>query len=278
VEYSNPRIPEEINYSKDNPLKEFALLAAAVVSLLAVVAFAVNVLARNYAHHIPFAYEAKIMPAGLLDKESGHQDIVLYLNSLAGELAANMDLPPEMRIQVNYSDSSEINAAATLNGQIIINKGLLDYIKSENELAFIIGHEIAHIKARHPIKSLSSGLILGIAAGIIAGHVHSSSAANVMTTGSTLTSLSFSRSQEEEADELALKALYTHYGHIGGSRDFFARLLESKKIADYLQFAGTHPGLEDRIERIQRLTEENGFGVQSPLALVPVRVFASEHE
>ncbi len=263
MEYSNPKIPEEINYSSDNPLKEFFLLVAGIFLLLAFFVAVAHLFAQTFAQYIPFSYEEKLLPLSYL---AGGEDVrehtveqkntQQYLQKLALQLASNMDLPDEMQLHIQYSESEEINAAATLNGLIIINQGLIDFVKSENELAFVLAHEIAHIKARHPIKSLSSGIIVGIAISVISGSIDNEGAATALLAGTTLTSLSFSRTQEEEADALALEGLHAHYGHTKGSYDFFARMDKAKHLPGFLQFVSTHPGMQDRILDIQSLAKK----------------------
>src|SRR5690606_7580214 len=51
--------------------------------------------------------------------------------------------------RINILDSEEINAFATLGGYIYLTTGIIDFVESEDELAFIIGHEISHIDKYH---------------------------------------------------------------------------------------------------------------------------------
>ena len=280
MDYSNPKIPEKINYSTENPLKEFAILLIGVFLVIATLVIVAKLLAQNFAQYIPFSYEEKLMPIAFGGEKnedpSGsnpHQQKQSYLQQLAGKLVVHMRLPEDMHIHANYIDSEIINATATLNGQILINQGLLDYAKSENELAFIMAHEIAHIRERHPIKSLSSGIILGVTVAIISGSINNDGAATALITGTTLTSLSFSRSQEKQADTLALQAIYQHYGHTNGSHNFFTRMQETEKFPDILQFASTHPGMENRIEHLQLLAKKHIHNPSAHKELIAVPSF-----
>lgn len=261
MEYSNPKIPEEINYSKENHLKEFFYLAIGIFLVIAIFVGSVHLFAQNFAHHIPFKYEEKMMPDSLesilgkaiksKDQDNElHQKKQQYLATLANQLANNMNLPDDMHINIHYINTDTVNAGATLNGQILIYQGLLDFVESENELAMVIAHEIAHIKARHPIKALSSGIIVSLAMSIVSGSIDNGGAVSALTSGSVLTSLSFSRKQENQADEMALAALHAYYGHTQGSSDFFARLAKEEKLGRYLHFISTHPKSVDRINNL----------------------------
>lgn len=255
MEYSNPKIPEEINYSKENPLKEFLILAVGILVVVGACAISIHLLAQRFAQYIPFKYEAAMAPEQLLKKSfdlSNDSPQYLYIDKLAHKLAQHMDLPQDITLQVYYSSQSDINAFASLNGIIIITQGLLDAVQSENELAFVIAHEIAHIQARHPITSLSSSLIIGISVAIIGGSINNDSAAKALITGSSLSTLNFSRAQESQADALALNALHAYYGHTLGSTHFFKRLKEQDHTPELLTFMSTHPGHEARIEHMQQ--------------------------
>lgn len=281
MEYSNPKIPEEINYSKENPLKEFFLLVFGIFAVLAIFVASIHLSAQYFAHYIPFKYEAKILPEGFnlgfdnnIENTDLHQKKALYLSRLTERLAAHMDLPAEMQLQVNYLNNETINAAASLNGNIYIFQGLLDQVESENELAMIIAHEIAHIKARHPIKALSSGVIIGLTTSIISGSIDNGGTSSILNSGSTLTSLSFSRSQENDADQLALHALYKEYKHTGGSYDFFARMIKKEhNLLHKLEFLSTHPASEKRVATIKNLSLQINPLAKEQSTLIPLPTF-----
>jgi beta-barrel assembly-enhancing protease len=275
MEYSNPKIPEGINYSKENPLKEFFILTVSVSIVLASLVLTVYFLAQSFAHYIPFKYESNIAPAFSYDEifiDVASSEKQEYVYSLGQALAKKMDLPEDIVLRIYYSDSEVINAFASLNGLIVINQGLLDFVASENELAFILAHEIAHIKERHPIKSLSSGLIVNVVMSIIMGGDNSGAAA-MLTSGALLTSLRFSRAHESAADALALQAVYQYYGHVTGGVDFFARLKEKQHLPDMLTFISTHPGHNERIDDIQTLANQLGFSLSQQQAITPLPNF-----
>ncbi|MFT5420813.1 MAG: putative Zn-dependent protease [Candidatus Endobugula sp.] len=272
MKYANPKIPEEINYSKENPLKEFLLLVAGILAVVAVFVIVTQQLTQQFAQHIPFEYEAKIVPTQFIENNfllSNNSEKKDYLTSLANKLAQHMDLPKAINLQVYYLDSAEINAFASLNGIIIITEGLLKFVQSENELAFVIAHEIGHIKERHPIKSLSSGLVIGATIAIIGGSINNDSAANALITGSSLTALNFSRAQESQADTLALYAIHKHYGHTLGSIDFFTRLKEQSQLPTVLSFTSTHPDHNTRITDAQALAQTLTNNISASLTALP---------
>jgi beta-barrel assembly-enhancing protease len=56
--------------------------------------------------------------------------------------------------------SSEINAFAMPGGQVFVTTGMLEFIESEAELAFILGHEIAHVDQRHALEELAARIAM----------------------------------------------------------------------------------------------------------------------
>jgi len=281
MKYSNQKIPEGINYSKENPLKEFFLLSVSVSLFLLFFVLAVYFLAQSFAHHIPFSLEAKLVSEstqqGLFNNSdrantSEHLKKQTYIANLAQSLGQKMALPEDIKLNVYYSESSTVNAFASLNGMIVINQGLIDFVESENELAFIIAHEIAHIKERHPIKSLSSGLIVQIALSAILGSDLGPTATG-LSNAAMLGALNFSRKNELSADALALGAVQGHYGHLGASVDFFSRLQEQQESPELLSFISTHPGNQHRIKQIFQLSEQDEFLLSEDFALTPLPEF-----
>ena len=113
-------------------------------------------------------------------------------------------------------DSPEINAFALPGGYVYINRGLLLYLKSEDELAAVLAHEVGHITARHAIQQQARGR-LGSAAATVGGVV-AAVATGSGYIGSELAQIGsiwaaagvsgFGRDNELEADSLGAEYLY----------------------------------------------------------------------
>ncbi|WP_339858774.1 M48 family metalloprotease [Pseudohongiella acticola] len=113
-------------------------------------------------------------------------------------------------------DSPEINAFALPGGYVYINRGLLLYLKSEDELAAVLAHEVGHITARHAIQQQARGR-LGNAAATVGGVV-AAVATGSGYIGSELAQIGsiwaaagvsgFGRDNELEADSLGAEYLY----------------------------------------------------------------------
>jgi predicted Zn-dependent protease len=257
MDYSNPDIPEGINYSKTHPLKEFVLLTTGVFGVLFVAVLVLGFFADHFAQHIPFAVEKKfhiMVP----DHDDGTKPLQDYLYALTQRVAAAEDLPPGMDITVHYVDSDTINAYATLGGHIILYRGLLEKLQHENALAMVIAHEISHVKYRHVIRSMGSGLVVGIALSMVSASLGNTVINGAMNETSQVGMLKFSRLHEQEADDAGLDALQKMYGHLGGAEELFTAI-KTEEIAGFVpQFLRTHPDTSGRINHIRQLRQQRG--------------------
>ncbi|MGE9290530.1 MAG: M48 family metallopeptidase, partial [Puniceicoccales bacterium] len=74
---------------------------------------------------------------------------------------------PNAEWEFIYIDEDQVNAFALPGGKIAVYDGMFDVIDSEDELAFILGHEVAHVSARHANQRLSQAMVLaGIGVGV----------------------------------------------------------------------------------------------------------------
>jgi len=291
-EQQQPQPPEHINYSKEHPLKDFLWLLGAVALLIVTVLVVLHLCATLLAPYIPFKYEQKIsqpfvdtLTSDEIDSESEYaekkEEIRLYLQGLIDEISPLADLPEDMTITVHYSDNDTVNAFATLGGHIVIFRGLFERIDSENTLVMLLGHELAHVKHRDPIVSLGRGITSSIAIGLISGSTNNSSLTNYLGSTGLLTQLAFSRKQEENADDLAIKIMLERYGHLNGAEDLFEELQEYMHDEGHNEpfpFFSSHPKTQDRIEDIKNEKNVNRSNAVIDLPDFVVDYLSSDRE
>lgn len=130
-----------------------------------------------------------------------------YVESLGQKLAAASERPRlPWRFQV--VDDPVVNAFALPGGAIFVTRGLLAHLRSEAELATVLGHEVAHVTAQHAVHRISKqqlavgGLLLGA---IVSPEV--ANAADLAELGLGLLFLKYSRDDERQADSLGLRYL-----------------------------------------------------------------------
>lgn len=254
MQYTNPKIPEGINTSREHPLKEFIILTGGVLGGIAAILIVLAVLADKLAHYIPFSAETNIAFSEIADEVSD-KAINQYLNKLGDRIVAAADLPDGMTIQIHYVDSDIVNAFATLGGHVVMFRGLLEKIPNENALVMVLAHEVAHIKYRHPIRSLGRGVAIAVALSLF--DTSGGGALNgVITQTGTVTVLKFSRDHEREADEEGLRIVKSLYGHVHGAEDLFYVLNKENGEKQGYEFFSTHPLTENRIHQVERLKDE----------------------
>jgi len=82
------------------------------------------------------------------------KDLQDYVQSIGDSLSLNSHRP-NLFYRFTVLDSPDINAFALPGGYIYINRGLMAYLSSEEELAAVLGHEIGHVTARHSVRQYS---------------------------------------------------------------------------------------------------------------------------
>lgn len=255
MSYENPEVPHEVNVGRENPLHEFLRLAAGlalvIVVLSAVLYFAGGWLARL----VPFETERGWVGSNVvgvtLEAPAGDdaKQVERYVEDLTQRLAARMDLPADMQIRAHYADMGVPNAFATLGGHIVITSDLYARMPSENALAAVIAHEIAHVKHRDPISAVGGAATLAVLLVVFGRDANTLAPALA-----TVVQRGYSRGAEERADEASVAALRAEYGHAGGAAAVFEVLSEyreEKRRQDLPSILSTHPADEDRIRRLK---------------------------
>lgn len=280
MDYENPKIPEGINVSQEHPLKEFTYLVIGVGVSLILLVVLVGYTAGYLVKFIPFEYEVDLAnrtftsqqtPTG--EKTENHQLIEAYLQELTNNIAKSQQLPEGMTITAHYVETDTINALATLGGNIIIFEGLLREMPSENALAMVVAHEIAHIKNRDPLMALGRGVAISVSLAAVTGFGDSSVVDQLLGNITLLTTLSFSRDQEAQADLDALETLNRHYGHVGGADVLFQVFMEQEGDDYQVEFLQTHPLSENRLELVKRFQGSNNAVIE--LTAIPENIKAA---
>ncbi|MGK0441139.1 MAG: putative Zn-dependent protease [Pseudohongiellaceae bacterium] len=266
MKYHNPEIPEGINLTNEHPLKDFFIMLAGISGAIIAAIFMLSLLADYFVGYIPFSVEQQLAQRfnQQISSAPNQQDtkVESYLQNLADQLAQAQQLPNDMSITVHYVDDDTINALATLGGNIIVFRGLLEKMPNENTLAMVVGHEIAHIKHRDPIISMGRGITVGIALMSIAGFGDSAVSQQLIAQIGQLTALNFSRQQEQDADAESLQALLNHYGHTLEAERLFEVFIAQEDELELPAFLSTHPQNEDRINAIKKQQRNQSSNVQ----------------
>ncbi|UVH57120.1 M48 family metallopeptidase [Variovorax paradoxus] len=159
----------------------------------------------------------------------------------------------DWRWEVNLIGSKQINAFCMPGGKIAFFTGILEQLKlTDDEVAMVMGHEMAHALREHArarmAKSAGTGAALSIGAQLLGWGQVGDLAARA---GTQLLTLKFSRSDETEADlvglELAARAGYDPKASVS----LWQKMAAASKNQGSLNFLSTHPSGPDRITKLE---------------------------
>lgn len=174
---------------------------------------------------------------------------------------------PHMPYTFTLLDTDEINAFAVPGGFIYVTRGMLDFVNNDDEMAGVIGHEIAHVARRHGANQLEAIAVAEAAARQLLRREPRLEDIYTTEVGTLATEMAaillfngWSRQNEFEADEYgviymaragydpqAIIHLFTRMDRAfsEGQNDAFSRLLS------------THPPFADRVRRVEAVIIEN---------------------
>jgi predicted Zn-dependent protease len=184
-----------------------------------------------------------------------------YIQNLGGRIAANAD-STTTRFNFFVVNANSVNAFAMPGGFIGVHAGLLLTSQSENEVASVIAHEIAHVTQHHIARSVEQAnrMQLPLTAAVIAAILLGSqdpqlanAAIAAAVGGSQQMQLNFTRANEHEADRVGMQLLAASDYDPRGMAGFFTRLQQETRYygSGIPEFLRTHPVTTTRIAEAQ---------------------------
>lgn len=259
------RLPDDsVNVSKRTPLIDAVLLIGGMLALVAVAgiaaAFLVNLAVPYISVESEVAHLSRVATA--LKPDDVPSEETKRLTALLERVGGGWSDDPYQHSLV-VLDQPENNAFALPGGGIYVTRGLLNACSSENELAFVLGHELGHFAARDHLRGLGRNVVLSLLLAPLLGQ-DASDAASWVT---TFVINAHSRDQERAADAFGLNLVQRLYGHVNGANAFFLRMLSQDLMPG--GFLQTHPLSQQRIENLAELARQRGWshkGTLTPLA------------
>lgn len=197
-----------------------------------------------------------------------------YVEQVGSNIAVQSGLATRPdAFDVTLLNSSVNNAFAVPGGYVYATRQLVNLMNNEAELAAVLGHEVGHVAARHSARrqqTAQRNQLLGLLGAVIGGAVlGSSDLANLSLQGSQLATLSYSRSQELEADQLGIQylngagydpnAMATLLASLAAQNQLDAQL-QGQGDATIPEWASTHPDPASRVQNAQQLAQ-GGTGI-----------------
>lgn len=174
-----------------------------------------------------------------------YADAYAHLNEIrdtilaTGEVTYADDFEWELYI---IHDDETLNAFCAPGGYIYVYTGLIKFLEYEDELAGVMGHEIAHADLRHSTDQLTKAYGVGVLIELLLGE----DPGLLADVASSLLSLSFSRTDETEADQASVDYLCATDYSADGTAGFFEKL-DGFELPEFLS---THPSSDTRVDDI----------------------------
>mgnify|MGYP001345876475 CR=1 FL=1 len=183
--------------------------------------------------------------------------LTAYVQRVGNRLAAVSDR--KLPYQFVVLNNSIPNAWALPGGKIAVNRGLLTQLKSESELAAVLGHEIVHAAARHSAQQMSRGMI--VQGGLLAAQVAVSDSdyGNLYMAGAGLGAQllmqRYSREAELEADHYGVDYMQRAGYDVQGAvtlQETFVKMSANKQSSWFEGLFASHPPSQERVDANRR--------------------------
>lgn len=187
--------------------------------------------------------------------ENEYPEAYRYLRNLTQKIldAGHVPYRDEFAWEVHIiHDDSTLNAFATPGGYIYVYTGLIKFLDSEDQLAGVMGHEIAHAAQRHSTQQLTKIYGLEILRQLVTGN---SQPGLLEQIAFSLAALKFSRNHETQADEYSVIYLCPTEYNAAGAAGFFKKMEGRPSPPEFLS---THPNPGNRVAHIEAKARELG--------------------
>ena len=256
-----PRQPKSnVNVTPTSHIREFFVLAGGLLGLIVVIYLVLGLAVDLIVPHISIDLENKMGVHFFqsMDGKDADSQREYYVQSLMDDLQEQCAKLP-YRFKIHVRKASTVNAMALPGGHVIVFTGLLDKVSSENELAFVLAHEMGHYAHRDHLRAGGRAVVLMTFSALLFGA--DSSVSKVLGHTLNITELSFSRKQETQADEFALETINCAYDHVGGATDFFEKIPKEQDPGKFGHYFASHPENRRRISHLNNIIRSRGFNL-----------------
>lgn len=245
-----------------NPARRRGRTALTCVAALVVIALTVTLylegipaLAAFTANWVPVAWEERLGSAIVAhlappEKRCVDSSGMHAIDRLLATLIAPLPKSPYV-FRVMVVNDPLVNALAAPGGSIVLFRGLLERIKTPEELAGVLAHELQHILKRHGTRALLQHASISLLFAVLSGDP-SIATSSGLEGARLLGLLRYSRQHEEAADEEGVRMLLAAGIDPRGMIMFLQGILEeSRDVPAFLTYVSTHPRTADRIDTLK---------------------------
>ena len=192
----------------------------------------------------------------ILKKEKESKDVRLVgITRRVGERLAAVTTMPDLDWEFKLFESDQMNAFALPGGKTAAYTGLLKVCENEAALAAVMGHEIAHVTARHGAQRMTQQQVISVGMQMATGLAGPGRTMILGALGLGVQygiQLPFSRSHESEADQIGLAYMAKAGYDPREAVRFWTRFSKMKQGAQPPEFLSTHPADATRIANLNR--------------------------
>ncbi len=167
--------------------------------------------------------------------------------------------------EVRIINQDVLNAFAAPGGYIFVYTGLIKYLDRADDLAGVLGHEIAHADQRHSSRQLQQQYGISFLFSMILGENPNKLKEIAAQMAGKLTGLSFSRSHETEADKYSVIYLAKTPYVCNGAASFFQKMIDSGQQPGVPEFLSTHPDSKKRVDEINKQAQDKKCNTTNPI-------------
>lgn len=247
----NTKLPDDsVNIPRENVLFQAMKLSFSLLLIVAISYALMVILVDFIVTNITPEQEKKLLSYVSFDINISNKKSP-YLTEIKDKLTACTDIPYDVNIFVSSEEVA--NAYALPGGSIHITKGMLSELKTQNELAFIIGHELGHFENKDHLKGLGHSLVL-LSLALLVGDDYS-------ILGHTLSAggAKYSQSAELHADKVGLDLLNCAYGSVTDATKTFERMGAGHDTWEF--FLASHPHFDTRVEKMKEMIKKEKMDI-----------------
>ena len=210
--------------------------------------------------------------------------LVERVNRIGNDLAAVANSTPipamwgssqlkQFKYTFKIVNDKDVNAYSLPGGFIYVNKGLLDYVRSDDELAGVLAHEISHASHHHMVKlmheqsKLQNILLPAIVGVLLATHASGADIGNAVNAGylyAIAKTNTYGVEAEKDADHSGILLMSHSKYNPAGLYSFMLRLAADEQRHNFVDMGilRTHPPGEERVESAKKELDELHIPIQ----------------
>jgi predicted Zn-dependent protease len=202
-------------------------------------------------------------------------EVTNYVSRIGQQIVAGLD-DRTFSYQFFVVRDPHVNAFAVPGGYVYVHGGLLTQIGNDDELAGVLGHEIAHVNAHHLARQQEAAQLMNYATllGVLLSVVQPAIGAGAVAASATA-QLQYRREFEQEADYLGARYMQEAGFDPRGMLDFFKKMADAQRAApSAAPYLLSHPLTDKRLSNLEAVlkTHQWDHGVRRPPSLELERV------